>query len=374
MKRNEYISILAEVLADMDTQSRNEILEEFERHFDEGIRSGMSEEEISEELGDPRDAAEGISELSGKGELSLKNILSELASVFRSAGRNRDGEPETISGSHDEHCGSVVIHTDHASADMTICTGDRFEYVFRKGINLFGTNNCRVDHEVHDDTFFLNIADGHGDLELTVPCCCDMLEIRNTSGDILIRDINLVSADIESISGDIRLEQTDAEKLRIQVHSGDAALVNVNALSSEIKLSSGDLEMNCSSGNAEIETGSGDIDISGHTGERIVISGRSGDIELETDAPFINVSSVSGDIEIGTPNRIAHLEAHSVSGDIDLSLKDPQWCAEFSTVSGDLENRTGKPDCRSGKTLRIGDSEINVIASTVSGDIKSDTY
>ena len=132
--------------------------------------------------------------------------------------------------------------------------------------------------------------------------------------------------------------------------------------------------MNCSSGNAEIETGSGDIDISGHTGERIVISGRSGDIELETDAPFINVSSVSGDIEIGTPNRIAHIEAHSVSGDIDLSLKDPQWCAEFSTVSGDLENRTGKPDCRSGKTLRIGDSEINVIASTVSGDIKADTY
>ena len=105
-----------------------------------------------------------------------------------------------------------------------------------------------------------------------------------------------------------------------------------------------------------------------------MISGRSGDIELETDAPFINVSSVSGDIEIGTPNRIAHLEAHSVSGDIDLSLKDPQWCAEFSTVSGDLENRTGKPDCRWGKTLRIGDSESNVIASTVSGDIKSDTY
>ncbi|MCR5450452.1 MAG: DUF4097 family beta strand repeat-containing protein [Solobacterium sp.] len=374
MKRNEYIGILAEVLADMDAESRNEILEEFEHHFDEGIRSGMSEEEISEELGDPREAAEGITELSGKGELSLKNILSELASVFRSAGRSGDSEPETVCGSHDGHCGNVVIHTDHASADMTISTGDRFEYVFRKGINLFGTNNCRVDHEVRDDTFFLNISDGHGDLELTVPCCCDMMEIRNTSGDIMIRDINLVSADIKSGSGDIRLEQTDTEKLRILVRSGDVNLVNVNALRSEIKLSSGDLEMNCCSGNAEIETVSGDIDISAHTGERIVISGRSGDIELETDAPEIEVSSVSGDIEIGTPNRIAHIEVHSVSGDIDLSLKDPEWSAEFSTVSGDLKNKTGKPDYRAGKTLRIGEGQINVIASSVSGDIKADTY
>ena len=374
MKRSEYISILTEVLADMDAESRNEILEEFEHHFDEGIRSGMTEEEVSKELGDPREAAKGISELSGKGELSLKNTLAELASVFRSAGTNRNSEPETICGFEEERCGNVVICTDHASADMTISTGDRFEYIFRKGIDLFGTNNCRLDTEVRDDTFFLRISDGHGDLELTVPCCCDLMEVRNSSGDIAIRDINLVSADIENGSGDIRLEQTDTEKLRIRTRSGDVTLVNVNALRSEMKLNSGDLEMNCCSGNAEIETMTGDIDISAHTGERIVISGRSGDIELETDAPKIDVSSVSGDIEIGTPNRIAHIEAHSVSGDIDLSLKDPEWSAEFSTVSGDMKNSTGKPEYRSGKTLRIGEGDINVIVSTVSGDIKADTY
>lgn len=374
MKRNEYIGILAEVLADMDAESRNEILEEFEHHFDEGIRSGMSEEEISEELGDPREAAEGITELSGKGDLSLKNILTELSSVFRTAGRNRYSEPETICGFEEEQCGNAVICTENASADMTISTGDRFEYVFRKGFNLFGPNDCRLNTEIRNDTFFLRIADGHGNLELTIPCCTDHLEIRNTSGDINIKDINLVSADIESSSGDVRLEQTDTERLRIRMRSGDITLVNVNALRSEMKLSSGDLEMNCCSGNAEIETGSGDIDISAHTGERIVISSRSGDIELETDAPEIDVSSVSGDIEVETPNRIAHIEAHSVSGDIDLSLKDPEWSAEFSTVSGDLENRTGKPERRSGKTLRIGDGNVNVTVSTVSGDIKADTY
>lgn len=375
MKRNEYIRALRDALADMDHASRNEIIEEFERHFEEGVQNGLSEEEIAEELGDPREAAGELSGMQNHSRTTLRDLLSELTVSLRVSGREEEsGSPETICGHSDDHFEKVVIHAVRASADMEIRTGERIEYIFRKGRNLFGTNNVRLETETGDDTFFLYIYDGHGDLDLTLPCCTDMLEIRNPNGDVHISEMNLVSADINCTNGDVTMEETDAEKLHLTVRHGDVTMSDVNSLNMVMEMNAGDLEMNRCSGNAEIQTAAGDIDIEGHSGEKISVSTKSGDIELVTDAPVISVTAVSGDIEISTPNRIDILEAHSVSGDIDLSLKDPEWCAELSTVSGDIENRTGKPELRSRKTVRIGEGNVNVYASTVSGDITADEY
>lgn len=57
MNREEYISRLKLSLQSLPMDELNDILSDYEEHFDIGISKGKSEEEISRELGDPREVA-----------------------------------------------------------------------------------------------------------------------------------------------------------------------------------------------------------------------------------------------------------------------------------------------------------------------------
>lgn len=57
MNRQEYINRLKMALQDLPLDELNDILSDYEEHFDIGVSKGKSEEEISKELGDPREVA-----------------------------------------------------------------------------------------------------------------------------------------------------------------------------------------------------------------------------------------------------------------------------------------------------------------------------
>ena len=57
MNREEYLRILKSSLYHLPTSEIEDILWDYEEHFDIGISKGKSEEEISQELGSPRDIA-----------------------------------------------------------------------------------------------------------------------------------------------------------------------------------------------------------------------------------------------------------------------------------------------------------------------------
>lgn len=59
MNRKEFIDKLRINLQGMPAAELQDILSDYEEHFDIGLSKGKTEEEISKELGDPRDIADG---------------------------------------------------------------------------------------------------------------------------------------------------------------------------------------------------------------------------------------------------------------------------------------------------------------------------
>ncbi len=379
MNRNEYIRRLDEALSGLDFSSRKEITDEFERHFDEGIADGRSEEEIAEELGSPEQAADDLRTLGKERDISdtFAEAASSLAEVIRKAlssgfsvslsGRNA---PKVYEGGCEAAVREVRILGRLASVDIDIQGGDSLNYTFREGMNLFVPNEVQFETEETEDSFLIRITRGHGDLFLTVPRCADRLDIRITNGDVTIRDQDLVSAVIENKSGDIEIFDTGLETLSVHSAGGDLSLADVNCSRMDIELLSGDIEMDACTGIINAGTLSGDIDIREHDGEEAVLSSKSGDIDLATAARVIRADSSSGDIDIRTLRSPAELSAATRSGDISLLLSGSDWQAVLQTTSGDIKNKTRLPVYKEGAKQYIGEGRGRVTARSVSGDIR----
>ena len=63
MNKNEYLSALKEALKDTDESILEEIVSDYEEHFQIGMEYGKSEEQICKELGSIEDLAQEIKEV-----------------------------------------------------------------------------------------------------------------------------------------------------------------------------------------------------------------------------------------------------------------------------------------------------------------------
>jgi uncharacterized membrane protein len=60
MNKEEYLKKLAELLKDMPHDDKEDIISDYEEHFNIGIENGRDEEEISKALGDPKTVVKQI--------------------------------------------------------------------------------------------------------------------------------------------------------------------------------------------------------------------------------------------------------------------------------------------------------------------------
>lgn len=63
MNKSEYLAALQEALKDINQDSINEILTDYEEHFQAGIENGKTEEEICGELGAIEDLVEEMKDV-----------------------------------------------------------------------------------------------------------------------------------------------------------------------------------------------------------------------------------------------------------------------------------------------------------------------
>lgn len=74
MNKREFLRILKEALSGtLETKSLNEQLAYYEKYIDDEVRSGRTEQEVLEELGDPRLIAKTIKTVSASDETSENN-------------------------------------------------------------------------------------------------------------------------------------------------------------------------------------------------------------------------------------------------------------------------------------------------------------
>ena len=140
------------------------------------------------------------------------------------------------------------------------------------------------------------------------------IRIQTQSADV---DVTGKSARLETrtASGDVRIDEVSGKSL-VQTASGDV-IVNVTA-------------------ECDIRTASGDIVVQSVTSEAVVHS-TSGDIRLETLSGNTNARSVSGDIRV-LDVTAGRAEVTTVSGDVEIGIHAGSLTAvDLSTVSGNTD-------------------------------------
>jgi len=169
------------------------------------------------------------------------------------------------------------------------------------------------------------------------------ISIKTVSGDIIIEDsLDSENLTLKSTSGDIKNTSTLTSTMDIQTVSGDVDLENVIG-TTRIKTTSGDVKANTLEGEFNIQTVSGDVRMNSLIGNTNIQT-TSGDIkisrlELQKES---NMKTVSGDVHLGLENTHCEIRTKTTSGDVRLpngsSLVGDRvdFIFEIKTTSGDI--------------------------------------
>ena len=204
----------------------------------------------------------------------------------------------------------------------------------------------------------------------------------------IFRFIGKTIQNLSSIVGDscpvyVELPENGLAEIQLTTKSGDVFLDQVQADTISVRSASGDLSLMTETAGVThrftAETTSGDVDVRGDM-EEALMSSISGDISLYGGANRVRLKSVSGDVRM--EGSLEKVDLHSVSGDIDLILVDGRAKqVDLNTISGDIDidlpedfpfrakcqSRSGSVHVRESGT---GDEAACLInASTVSGDV-----
>ena len=373
MTKQEYLLNLKEALSSYPEDFKEEILEAFEAHFQDGLDSGLSEDEVIDELGSIEEVMDNIRMMNGDLESinrapdprdtikenmtalqkNIKEITKSISEVVNQnidisfSTRVNDLKDKVKSNFNFEVRERLVID---GNFDININKGSTLSCDFYPHNSIFTKFIPDLSFSSDDTTTYIILKEGGGELELTIPSDVKEIIINSRSGDVDINDLSLENIEIVSNSGDYYLANVEAINISLKSKSGDIELNNVKAH-----------KVNASSI-------SGDINITGDSLD-IVATSTSGDIDADLlDITSLVAKSVSGDIDIDIKGSYRKVEGYTVSGDVDMQVNYADMTLYANTISGDIDIY---PDYNSlGKSQYIiGEGRAQVSLETKSGDI-----
>lgn len=254
--KETYLNNLSKELDLVHAKNKEEILKKFEKRYDFGLESGLSDEEIEKKLGDPSEVAKEYKE-----EFEESN--------------NKDSEFKKNY--------NLIIHTINDSINIKKSSDNKIHIKF--------------DFDDYDN---YNITDNDKGVKIEYLKTKYFALNRKKSGEILVElpeDIMFDDAEIASTSGNINVEDLKSNKAIISSTSG---IQNIEKIDSKV--------ISLSSVNAQIK-------IEYIKAERVSISSVSGKIDAEDiDSNNIIIDTISGDINI--ENADGKLKTTSITGNI----------------------------------------------------------
>lgn len=167
-------------------------------------------------------------------------------------------------------------------------------------------------------------------------------EVYCTSGDIVfLADVH-ANLTAESVSGDFRMMNPDAENISVKSTSGDVEISSVKAKDKlNIETVSGDMDLtNAETGILSASSTSGDMDFSDVIAESdFHAQTTSGDIEVnKCDGSYLYLKSTSGDVS-GTLLSDKMFSVHTTSGNVNVPDDRGSEKCEIITTSGNVKIR-----------------------------------
>ena len=303
MTKREYMQQLSRALEGYEQGFVQEILESYEEHFEAGLKSGRSEEEICRELGD------------------IEELLREMGDEVEFKKEERPLEEQVEGDTYMVNEKKPIKK--QPSLDLASL------------LRMMRNPTPKLMVELPERIEFLHGKTTSGDLKLD-KLNSRAVELETTSGDIQITQMVAEESVIKASSGDIQLEQVNVSEMVLQNSSGDISWQDGQVQQAQLRTVSGDIELTHLNGQkVELTSVSGDIELDGVRGEKWKAETSSGDVELSgSEVEQLEVLSSSGGVEGDYYAQNSRIKTSSGDIDVRLNRKDKELQAKVRTVSG----------------------------------------
>lgn len=260
-----YLYNLRESLEKESIDDSEKIIEKIEKRYNLGLEAGLTEEEIEEMLGNVQDI--------------VKQYVNTSDDIVIEDKKEYSLDIRSISD-------DIIID---------VIDTNEIEYEL-EAVNINYYDISFLDNELkikYKKTKFLGLnrkSSGNILIKLPKSIKYNNLNISSTSGDIIIRG-NIISNTIKinSVSGDISLDEMSCDNMKVSTVSGDISSLSIEGKDVYVDTISGDMGCNMlNSDNLSISTVSGDINIT-HANANIKASSISGEIIVNGQDVGVNV-------------------------------------------------------------------------------------
>jgi hypothetical protein len=314
----KYLKDLEEELRknNLSEKEIEEILADHQEMIDTAKKEGLSEDELNEKFGDPKDVAEELSDFSEQATDKEKKVKKAATKelIFDGVKENynftiglinEDIEIEPIEG--DKIIVKAIGNINFDKYEIGF-ENNEFELKAPKGLrrNYFGFDS--------EKRFIIHLPKG----------------------------IRMNEAKMKLINGDVRIENIDSEKFELGTNNGDLDLKKLNTKTFVLGGINGDVLIeDFKSNTLKISTISGDLKIDRLVvKEDVFVNTVSGNVIIDnSECAEMKLKTVSGDI-CGKEFYPGQVSMNSVSGDINVVNTDKTKPVEIITkrsVSGDVK-------------------------------------
>lgn len=383
MTKNEYMEKLNEALSGFDSEIRDEIVADYEEHFEAGQANGKTDDEIAEELGSIEDLVNELNSFTGKDKTAetntnesfinaekiekgiddlLKGFAGFLGTVAATMTKGADkvsGEAGNVAKDFAQGVGSMAEKVADKSSSIANVVVEKSTGFAKDVADSYRTNRGPVPEketkEKEED-----VAYDPETVTEKYPCSEEVKNVivETDCGDVVVK---------RSEDGDFKFDYqnngTPNQQIAYQfdwAQNGDTIRVvckkrrGVTNFFSSMSCPDITITVCIPEGleKLDVYTASGDVQVEGIDTETVKVNTVSGDSNIAgITNGYVSAVSVSGDITAVSLNSTAIL-TKSVSGDV--TVEGTTGSLNAGTTSGDIDAKIA------------GAKEI--ISSSVSGD------
>ncbi len=303
----------------MKSEEIKDIISDHEEMIQNAMEEGLSEAQIMEKFGEPKNLAKDLADVSKQknSEENDDDCCGEDYKLWKSFEVNKDTFNVDVSLTQEDVCFRPskdkminVYYSGKLSEDKFTLKyeNDLLTFIGPKHISMFfnlKSKNVKFTFEIPENM----TADEFKFRSVNADCEFSGIKANNfiistTNGDLEIKDVKFGDVKWNTVNGDIILSNAELKSLSSSQVSGDIEFNHVNIAGAfRVNTVSGDMNLTDSScDELDLHTVSGDVNGKEFYPKKVTLKAISGDISItnkeKTVIEIIKKSSISGDITI----------------------------------------------------------------------------
>ncbi|MDP3443111.1 MAG: DUF1700 domain-containing protein, partial [Ignavibacteria bacterium] len=192
MTREEYMNELKQRINDLDIEGKEDIINDFNNHFELGHQDGISDEDLIETLGP-------IDEILESYEV-LKKVQSDEIIVHNHPQKKEFTDKITKIDISARHANTTITESKDGRINVNLSSEGKFLERLSHVLTAYQEESVFL---VKVLPIFPYKSEGRFELIIEIPNSLEALSISSSSGDIEAKNLNIDKFKIQSASGDI---------------------------------------------------------------------------------------------------------------------------------------------------------------------------